>query len=89
MIRTLLSSGNKTVAGVLSAFNKTLDDLKAVEVSNEAEAVRQAQIIIEAQASHDSAIQEAAMSREVQAKLTAIIVPTLPTLGTTGLGCAR
>lgn len=70
-----------TVAGVLAAFNQALDDLKVVEQNNEAEAARAAQDIIEAQARHDAAITEAAMARDVAAKLSDVIVPKKPTIG--------
>lgn len=76
MIRTILA-GRKTVAGVLAAFNKTLDDLKTVEVENEAEAARQAQIVLEANAAHDAAIKEAASAREVAEKLTNLVSPVI------------
>lgn len=76
---------SKTVAGVLCAFNKALDDLKSVEQINEAEAARAAQDIIDAQARHDAAIAEAAMARDVSAKLSAVIAPQLPSIGVQAL----
>lgn len=74
MIRTLLN-GRKTVAGVLAAFNKTLEDLNQVATENEAEATRQAQIVLEANAAHDAAIKEAALARDVAVKLTNLVSP--------------
>lgn len=76
MIRTLLN-GQKTVAGVLAAFNRTLEDLKTVEQQNEAEAARQAQIVLAANAAHDAAIKEAALAREVAGKLTNLVSPVI------------
>lgn len=78
-----------TVAGVLAAFNQALDDLKVVEQNNEAEAARAAQDILDAQARHDAAIAEAAMARDVAAKLSDVIVPKKPTIGAQELlgGC--
>lgn len=76
MIQTLMN-GRKTVAGVLAAFNKTLEDLKQVERMNEAEATRQAQIVLEANAAHDAAIKEAALAREVAGKLTNLVSPVI------------
>lgn len=76
MIRAMLN-GRKTVAGVLAAFNRTLDELKEVEVANEAEATRQAQIALEAQEAHNAAIQEAAKAREVADKLTNLLSPVV------------
>lgn len=76
MIQTLMS-GRKTVAGVLAAFNKTLEELKTVERINEAEATRQAQIVLEANAAHDAAIKEAALAREVAGKLANLVSPVI------------
>lgn len=75
MIRAML--GRKTVAGVLAAFNRTLEDLKQVEVENEAEATRQAQVALEAQEAHNAAIAEAAKAREVAEKLTNLVSPVI------------
>lgn len=72
-----VSFGRKTVAGVLANFNQTLDDLKTVEIENEAEAVRQGQIIEEAKAAHNQAIEEASAAREVFGKLCDLIKPTI------------
>lgn len=83
MIQGLL--GKKTVAGVLCAFNKAIDDLRQVEVEQEQEAARQAQNIIDAQAAHDAAIKEAAMAREVSSKLTDLVKPVMPELGIAAL----
>lgn len=78
MIRAML--GRKTVAGVLAAFNRTLDDLKQVEAENQAEATRQAQIVLEANAAHDAAIAEASKAREVAEKLTNLVSPVISDL---------
>lgn len=76
MIRTLLN-GQKTVAGVLAAFTKTLEDLNNVATQNEAEATRQAQIVLEANAAHDAAIKEAALARDVAVKLSNLVAPVV------------
>lgn len=78
-------TGRKSVASVLSVFNKTIEDLRQVEVEQESEAVRNAQLISEAQAEYDAAIQEAAMARDVQSKLLNIITPMVPMLGSAAL----
>jgi len=83
MIQNFFSK--KSVSNVLAAFNAVIDDLKQVENEQEAEAVKQSQIAVEAQAAHEAAIKEAAMAREVQEKLTAIVVPTLPSFGVASL----
>jgi hypothetical protein len=75
-----VAAGRKTVASVLTAFNKTLDDLKEVELQNEAEAARQAQIVVEATAAHNAAIDEAVAAREVAEKLTNLVSPVISTL---------
>ena len=75
----------KTVAGVLSVFNKTVRELEAVEAENKAEAARQAQAIEEAKAAHAVAANEAANAREVADKLLSLIssgaIPVPPALG--------
>ena len=76
MIQNFMN-GRKTVASVLAAFSRTLDDLKAVERMNEAEASRQAQIVLEANAAHEAAIKEAALAREVAGKLTNLVSPVI------------
>ena len=79
MIRTILN-GQKTVAGVMAAFSRTLEDLKVVEQQNEAEAARQAQIVLEANAAHNAAIQEAALAREVAGKLVNLVSPVVSSI---------
>lgn len=75
MLQSIL--GRKTVANVLAAFNRTLEDLKVVAEQNEQEAARQAQIIETAKAEHDAAIGEAALARSVSAKLTDLVNPVV------------
>jgi len=67
----------KTVASVLAAFNKALDDLKSVEQEAQREAARQAQLIEEARAAHNAAIAEATHARDVAAKLLDIVSPNV------------
>ena len=67
----------KTVAGVMTAFTRALDDLKEVERANEADATRYAQTIAEAQAAHDAAIAEAATAREVAKKIGDLVSPVI------------
>ena len=68
-------SPRKTVSGVVAAFSKTLSDLREVEAAHEAEATKQAQNIIEAQAAHDVAISEAAAARDISKKLGELLTP--------------
>lgn len=72
----LINPQRKTVSGVIAAFSQTLRDLKEVEVAHEAEATKQAQTILEAQAAHDAAINEAAAARDISKKLEALLTPT-------------
>lgn len=67
----------KTVASVLTAFNKALDDLKSVEQEAQREAARQAQLIEEARAAHNAAIAEATQARDVAAKLIDLVAPNV------------
>ena len=67
----------KTVACVMTAFSRALDDLKEVERTNEADATRHAQTIAEAQAAHDAAIAEAATAREVAKKIGDLVSPVI------------
>lgn len=67
----------KTVTSVLTAFNKALDDLKLVEREAELEAARQAQIIEEARAAHDAAVNEAVLARDVASKLVDLATPNV------------
>lgn len=67
----------KTVASVLTAFNKALDDLKNVEEEAEREAARQAQLIEEARAAHNAAIKEASLARDVSVKLLDLVSPNV------------
>ena len=67
--------GKKTVANVLASLNQTLADLKEVEAQNEQDAARHAQTIIETQAAHEAAINEAASARAVHSKIADLIAP--------------
>ena len=62
-----------TVASVVTAFAKMLDDLKTVEASSEAAAVKAAEEIEQARAAQSAALEEAAAARAVAAKINAII----------------
>ena len=70
-------SARRTVAGVMAAFTRTIEDLNAVEREHKELAERHAQTVQEAQAAHAAAVQEAAMAREVSDKLSSIIVPSV------------
>lgn len=63
----------KTVADVMSAFNKTLADLAQVEQEQDAEAARQHQVALDAEAARVAAQEEADKARAVAAKLSALI----------------
>lgn len=86
MINKLKSSfAPKSVASVLANFNRAIEELGEVARGNEAEAVRHAQAVVEAQASHEAAIQEAALAREVQSSLMNIITPKISAMGSGAL----
>lgn len=63
----------KTVADVMAAFTRTINDLKQVEQDADAEAARQNQIAMNARLDADAAIAEANKARNVAAKLTALV----------------
>lgn len=79
MFKNIMSNtagfGRKSVASVLAAFNRTIDELNEVERQNEAEAVRQAQIVEEANAARVAAIKKASLARDVAAKLSGLVAP--------------
>lgn len=69
-------TGNKkTVAGVLSAFHKTVADLEVVEAQQKAEAARHADIIEQSKLAHSNALTESAQARSVIGKMLDIISP--------------
>lgn len=63
----------KSVAGVLSAFQKTLDDLTKVETQHTAEAERQEKAAVDAAAAAQTSRTEAALARTVGVKLANLI----------------
>lgn len=76
MFKSIASIGaKKTVAGVLSVFHKAIAELEGVEKDQSAEAVRQADNVLQARLAHDQAIAEAAQAREVIGKMQSIILP--------------
>lgn len=85
MFSKVLGRSQKSVSSVIGAFNKMLEDLKAVEIHHEQEASRQAEIIVQAQAAHDASISEASLAREVQSRLAAIAVPATAPYGAQAL----
>lgn len=64
---------NKTVSDVMAAFEKTLDDLKAVEEAQAEEAGIQFAIAREAEQARKAALDEAFKARTVGLKLSALI----------------
>lgn len=72
---TAFSGGSKvkTVNGALAAFNKALDDLKAVEQAELEEVARQAQIAADAEAARKAAQQEAQRAAKAITKIAAIV----------------
>lgn len=63
----------KTVADVMAAFTRTINDLKQVEQDAEAEAARQRQVAMNARLDAEAAEAEASKARVVSAKLTALV----------------
>lgn len=56
--------GKKTVAQVVSAFTKTIDELETVEREQTAEAKRQLEIEAQAQAAREAAARESKLARQ-------------------------
>jgi hypothetical protein len=68
--------GNKkTVAGVMSAFHKTVEELKAVEIAHAEEAEAQLAAVAQAQAAHAQAKAESELARATSDRLLAVIGP--------------
>ena len=73
---SIFSSGQKSVAGVLSVFSKAIDDLEVVQAEQLALADSHAVAIAQATAAHRDALTEAYSAKDVMAKMLAIITPT-------------
>lgn len=74
---TRFAAPRKTVASVMAAFNKTVEELLEVQDIHSAEAKRQSDIIAEAQATKASAEAEAESARNVANKLIDLFSGTL------------
>lgn len=69
--------GKKTVASVMSAFNKAIDDLQQVEQEHAAEAERQRQLAVEAESAAKAAQAEAEEAERVRARLSDLVRGTV------------
>lgn len=77
----MFGTTKKTVASVMTVFNKTITDLEQVETDQKLEAQRQAQIVEEARAAKAAADAEAASAREIADKLAALVRTTITPQG--------
>jgi len=67
------TQGKKTVADILGAFSKTIEDLMQLDAEQQEEAQRQADIAANAEKARVAALNESAHAREVAVKLSGLI----------------
>jgi uncharacterized membrane protein len=76
-----ITLGASTVDSATKLFDKALTQLKKVEATQEAQAVKHAALVVSSQASHDAAILEAALARKVAEGIAALVNPKIEPIG--------
>jgi hypothetical protein len=63
----------KSLDNILSGFNKTLEDLKALQEKNEADRVEKSAKVIELESEMKSLVTESAKAAKIHAKISEIV----------------